>query len=94
MQRGHIIANSLGGGTGLDRRNLMPLYTAINSPTMSKIEASVASRIGNDQTMYYSVTPQYSGENLVPTSVVISWGSMINGTERYGYARKRSVMVY
>ncbi|MGW5425740.1 DNA/RNA non-specific endonuclease [Streptomyces sp. NPDC004059] len=68
MQRGHILANQL-GGTGLDRRNLLPLYTAVNSPRMSAVEKVVADRIANHETMYYEVTAGYTGENLVPDSV-------------------------
>ncbi|MGW5457259.1 DNA/RNA non-specific endonuclease [Streptomyces sp. NPDC003996] len=78
MQRGHILANQL-GGTGLDRRNLLPLYTAVNSPRMSAVEKVVADRIANHETMYYEVTAGYTGDNLVPDSVNISWWSMTTG---------------
>jgi RHS repeat-associated protein len=78
MQRGHLLANIL-GGTGLDKRNLMPLYSRVNSPDMSTVEGDIANRIEKGETMYYSVSPNYSGGNLVPDSVTISWKSITNG---------------
>ncbi|MEV6791740.1 DNRLRE domain-containing protein [Streptomyces sp. NPDC051320] len=78
MQRGHLLANIL-GGTGLDKRNLMPLYSKVNSPDMSAVEGDIASRIEKGETMYYSVSPNYTGGNLVPDSVTISWKSITNG---------------
>ena len=71
MQRGHLLGRQL-GGVGDDRRNLVPLYAAVNSPIMSGYESQVADAIGAGQTVYYTVTPQYEGDNPIPVSITMN----------------------
>ncbi|MFG2417185.1 LamG-like jellyroll fold domain-containing protein [Streptomyces goshikiensis] len=82
MQRGHLIAKSL-GGSGEDLRNLVPLYNKANSPDMSNYERNIARRVQRGETVYYSVTPEYSGDNPVPVRVHLGW---IGDREGAGYA--------
>ncbi|NUP45883.1 MAG: hypothetical protein HOW97_01000 [Catenulispora sp.] len=71
MQRGHLLARQL-GGAGDDRRNLVPLYAAVNAPIMSGYETEVANAIQAGQTVYYTVTPQYEGDDPIPVSITMN----------------------
>ncbi|MET9652164.1 LamG-like jellyroll fold domain-containing protein [Streptomyces sp. NPDC006460] len=83
LQRGHLIAKSL-GGSGEDPRNLVPLYHRSNAPDMSKVEADLAKRVETGETLYYSVTPEYIGNNPIPVRIHMGW---IGNREGAGYAR-------
>ncbi|MFD3337341.1 LamG-like jellyroll fold domain-containing protein [Streptomyces sp. NPDC058700] len=83
LQRGHLIAKSL-GGSGEDPRNLVPLYNKSNSPDMSNTERDLARRVEGGETLYYSVTPQYAGNNPIPVRLHLGW---IGNREGAGYAR-------
>ncbi|MFJ3582348.1 LamG-like jellyroll fold domain-containing protein [Streptomyces sp. NPDC090127] len=82
LQRGHLIAKSL-GGSGEDARNLVPLYNKSNAPDMSNIERELARRVEGGETLYYSVTPQYIGNNPIPARLHLGW---IGNREGAGYA--------
>lgn len=83
MHRGHLLANRL-GGTGEDRRNLTPLYATVNLSTMRKVENSIAGRLDAGDTMYYEVSPHYSGNSLVPDNVGYFWKDVTSGESDYG----------
>jgi hypothetical protein len=68
FERGHLLARQL-GGVGNDVRNLVPLYPKANDPGMKKWEDIIAAAINADQTVYFTATPQYSGNSPIPTSV-------------------------
>ncbi|WP_258024269.1 LamG-like jellyroll fold domain-containing protein [Streptomyces bambusae] len=82
LQRGHLIAKSV-GGSGEDARNLVPLYNKSNAPDMSSIEARIARRVESGETIYYSVTPEYVGDDPIPVRIHIGW---IGNREGAGYA--------
>lgn len=82
MDRGHLLAGQL-GGSGEDLRNLVPLFPQANRTVMKKNEGRIAARIQAGETMYYSVTPEYEGANLVPVRLHLGWIGNLGGA---GYA--------
>ncbi|WP_405806579.1 DNRLRE domain-containing protein [Streptomyces sp. NBC_00210] len=76
--RGHLLANAL-GGSGEDRRNLVPLYGKPNMSQMRRVENQIAKRIAAGETMYYQVMPRYTGDNGAPDTLDISWKSITTG---------------
>ncbi|MEU6879181.1 DNRLRE domain-containing protein [Streptomyces sp. NPDC046712] len=72
MNRGHLLARQL-GGSGTDRRNLVPLYRAANSPEMSTQEQKIADAIAAGNTVFYSSVPVYENEsNPIPLGVTMT----------------------
>ncbi|MET9465969.1 LamG-like jellyroll fold domain-containing protein [Streptomyces sp. NPDC006544] len=71
LDRGHLIARSL-GGSGEDLRNLTPLYYTANQVVMYATEKKIAAMV-KKETVYYSVTPEYVGSNPVPMRLYIGW---------------------
>ncbi|MFB6552021.1 DNRLRE domain-containing protein [Streptomyces sp. NPDC056405] len=78
VQRGHMLAKSL-GGSGTDRRNLVTLYSKVNSPFMSTFESEIARRVESGETIWYSVRAHHTGDNTMPDSLSIYWQSMTTG---------------
>ncbi|MEE1820624.1 DNA/RNA non-specific endonuclease [Streptomyces sp. BE20] len=75
LNRGHLLARQL-GGDGLDRRNLVPLYSLVNVSTMKRYENRVKAAVDSGESVYYAVRPVYDGDNTIPTSIVmIAWGN-------------------
>jgi DNA/RNA non-specific endonuclease len=71
----HLIAASL-GGSGIDLRNLVPLYTAANSPMMyNYIEAVVKEHVEAGERVYYDVVPEYAGPGPVPDGMYFYVGT-------------------
>ncbi|MDD6827480.1 MAG: DNA/RNA non-specific endonuclease, partial [Oscillospiraceae bacterium] len=69
--RGHLLGKQL-GGSGKDPRNLVTLYqNPVNSPVMRDFETSVRRVVEKGQTVNYSATPVYKGEELIPSAVTI-----------------------
>lgn len=68
MVRGHLLGKQL-GGSGTDRRNLVPLYTGVNSPYMRDFENEVATRIKGGDTIWYSTQAHYAGDNPISDSL-------------------------
>ncbi|MFF0047137.1 DNA/RNA non-specific endonuclease [Streptomyces sp. NPDC005498] len=72
MNRGHLLARQL-GGSGTDRRNLVPLYRTANSPEMSTQEQKIADSIAAGNTVYYSSVPVWgSDSNPIPLGVTMT----------------------
>ncbi|MFD0335487.1 DNA/RNA non-specific endonuclease [Streptomyces erythrogriseus] len=69
--QGHLLARQL-GGDGEDRRNLVPLYARVNTPEMRDIETEIAGRIQGNETILYSVIPDYGSGGNVPTSLTLT----------------------
>ncbi|MGW0084406.1 golvesin C-terminal-like domain-containing protein [Streptomyces sp. NPDC003393] len=82
--RSHLLANRL-GGTGLDRRNLTPLFSDVNHPIMwNTVEKEVVGRLGSGHTMYYEVSAGYSGNSLEPYRLSYFWKDITTGETEYG----------
>lgn len=71
LERGHLLARQL-GGSGADRRNLVPPYPAANDPGMRREEDKVANAINAGNTVYYAVFANCSGNNTLPDSITIT----------------------
>jgi hypothetical protein len=85
MDRAHLLANRT-GGTGLDRRNLTPLYSDVNHPDMwNAVEKGVIGRLNRNDTMYYEVSVSYSGDSLVPDRLSYFWKDITTGQSDDGY---------
>lgn len=69
-QRGHLLANQL-GGSGNDIRNLVTLYRRPNHPGMSSVEFQVRRAVEAGETVDYWAIPIYSGDNLIPDAISI-----------------------
>lgn len=70
--RGHLLGNQL-GGSGDDPRNLVTLFqNPANHPAMSILEGQVRDAVESGQTVIYTATPIYQGDNLVPSGITIS----------------------
>jgi len=67
MNRGHLIAYSL-GGSNLEPKNFVPLYRTPNYPVMYwRVEDIVRQRVeAYQEQVYYSVTPRYDGLDPIP----------------------------
>lgn len=74
--RSHLIAFSLSGYND-DARNLITGAVKMNTPTMSKIENSVAKYVKDtDNAVLYEVTPYYKGSENVARGVQIRYKSI------------------
>jgi hypothetical protein len=82
MDRGHLLARSL-GGSGSDLRNLVSLYKTPNQIIMRAIEDQISEMVqGQGATVFYSATPSYNGANPIPTQVEINaWQITPQGPE-------------
>ncbi|WP_244258455.1 DNRLRE domain-containing protein [Streptomyces sp. Tu 2975] len=78
MNRGHLLANAL-GGSGTDRRNLVSLWATPNRSQMKKVENQVAKMVEAGDTVYYEVTAHYTGRNGAPDHLTINWLNMDTG---------------
>jgi hypothetical protein len=72
--RGHLLARWF-GGVGNDTSNLVPLYRTANEQMRSLVETPIANSLIGSNAKYtevvYSVTPHYSGDNLIPDYIEI-----------------------
>ncbi|MEV0777341.1 DNA/RNA non-specific endonuclease [Streptomyces sp. NPDC050433] len=78
MNRGHLLANRL-GGSGTEPRNLVSLWATPNRSQMKKVENKVAAMVEAGQTVYYEVNANYTGSNGAPDSLTITWLNMDTG---------------
>ncbi|MFE7571400.1 DNRLRE domain-containing protein [Streptomyces sp. NPDC057539] len=78
MNRGHLLANRL-GGSGTEPRNLVSLWATPNRSQMKKVENKVAAMVEAGQTVYYEVNANYTGSNGAPDSLSITWLNMDTG---------------
>ncbi|MFI9297720.1 DNRLRE domain-containing protein [Streptomyces gardneri] len=78
MNRSHLLGNQL-GGSGWDRRNLVPLWATANQVKMKAEETRVAKMVEAGNTVFYSVTPHYVDGRLSPTHLTIEWANMDTG---------------
>jgi YD repeat-containing protein len=69
--RGHLLGNQL-GGSGDIAGNLVTLQQDwVNSPVMRGYEWQVRSAVAAGETIQYSATPIYNGNNLIPRGVTL-----------------------
>jgi hypothetical protein len=69
--RGHLLARQL-GGSGSDPRNLVTMeQTPANSPVMRDFENQVRAAVEDGQTVDYSATPIYDGDNPIPQGITL-----------------------
>ncbi|HEY1016595.1 MAG TPA: DNA/RNA non-specific endonuclease, partial [Herpetosiphonaceae bacterium] len=67
--RGHLLGNQL-GGLGNIPHNLVGIYqNPVNVPQMVVLENSVRKAVEEGQTVTYSVTPIYDGDNPLPVEI-------------------------
>ena len=66
LQKGHLLANIL-GGRGDHAGNLAAIYASVNNGRMKSLEYQVRMAVEAGETVEYRVTPIYDGNNLVPT---------------------------
>ena len=70
--RGHLLGNQL-GGSGTEPRNLVTLHqNPANSPAMRGFENDTRAALDAGQTVDYSSTPVYRGDEPMPVGVTIS----------------------
>lgn len=70
--RGHLLGRQL-GGSGKDPRNLVTLHqNPVNTPVMSSFERQVRKAVEAGETINYSATPIYKGNQLLPSGVTLS----------------------
>lgn len=70
--RGHLLGRQL-GGSGKDPRNLVTLHqNPVNTPVMSSFERQVRKAVEAGETVNYSVTPIYKGNQLIPSGVTLN----------------------
>jgi RHS repeat-associated protein len=70
LDRGHLLANQL-GGVGDDRRNLVPLYPDANRGVMKGYEQEVKDAIDEGNTVYFYCKPNYDGDSPIPASITM-----------------------
>jgi len=69
--RGHLLAKQL-GGSGSEPHNIVTLFqNPVNTPFMSGYEALVRKAVESGEIVTYSVTPIYSGSELMPIAVTL-----------------------
>lgn len=67
--RGHLLGNQL-GGLGNVPHNLVSIYqNPVNVPQMVVLENAVRKAVEEGQTVTYSVTPVYEGDNPLPVRI-------------------------
>lgn len=70
--RGHLLGKQL-GGSGSDPRNLVTLHqNPVNTPVMSSFERQVRKAVEAGETINYSATPIYKGNELLPSGVTLN----------------------
>lgn len=69
--RGHLIANSL-GGSDLNPANIVPLYPCANQRVMAPIEERVRRSVRNGETIHYRVIANHTGNDPVPDMLRIT----------------------
>ncbi|VXB29721.1 conserved hypothetical protein [Flavobacterium sp. 9AF] len=69
-ERGHLLGAQFGGEGS--RRNIVPLFPQANDPGMKAYETLVRNAIDNGEAVDYTVVPNYTGTNPVPTSITIT----------------------
>jgi hypothetical protein len=69
--RGHLLGNQL-GGSGDIAENLVTLQQNwVNTPVMRGYESQVRAAVSAGESVQYSATPIYRGDNLIPRGVTL-----------------------
>ncbi|MFE2954493.1 DNA/RNA non-specific endonuclease [Embleya sp. NPDC059267] len=82
MERGHLLGRQL-GGSGVEMRNLVPIYSKANDPGMKKWEDKVAAALSNNDVVYYTSRPIYENPgSSIPTQIKLTAsGRTVNFSE-------------
>lgn len=70
MDRGHLIAYSL-GGSNKEKRNFVPLYHSPNQYMYTNYESIVKQRAEGGETIFYRVVPVYTVHKYIPCTVTL-----------------------
>ena len=69
--KGHLLGAQFGGSNS-DPENFVPLSKRTNTPDMRTLEGRIRKAVDVDgDTVEYTVTPNYTGSNLVPDSITL-----------------------
>ncbi|MBC2907009.1 DNRLRE domain-containing protein [Streptomyces cupreus] len=66
LNRSHLFARRF-GGSGTDRRNLVPLPWRVNQVDMAGWESAIEEELEKGNTVYYSMAASYEGNSTEPT---------------------------
>lgn len=78
--RGHLIAKQL-GGSGDEPKNLVTLYQyPVNDPYMNYYELKIRHALNKGETIRYRVVPQYSGQELIPETIILEARGIASNT--------------
>jgi hypothetical protein len=70
--RGHLLGAQLGGSGDIPENLVTLTQNPANNPVMLEFENSVRAAVENGETVNYTVTPIYVGDNPVPSSINLS----------------------
>ena len=71
--RAHLLAKSLGGPGGLDKRNFVTLTNrGANSPQMSGFERGIAKRVDAGEVIEFHAQPLYNDGVLPPSAILLT----------------------
>ncbi|SED95492.1 RHS repeat-associated core domain-containing protein [Streptomyces sp. TLI_105] len=66
MDRAHLLAREF-GGSGVDRRNLVPLPSDANQTSMAGWERAIREQLAQGKTVFYRIEASYVGNSTNPT---------------------------
>ncbi|MFG3504514.1 DNRLRE domain-containing protein [Streptomyces sp. NPDC047821] len=66
MDRAHLLAREF-GGSGTDRRNLVPLPDTVNQVSMAGWERAIREELAKGRTVFYRIEASYQGNSTNPT---------------------------
>ncbi|GHJ98418.1 hypothetical protein SY2F82_02160 [Streptomyces sp. Y2F8-2] len=66
LDRAHLVARQF-GGSGTDRRNLVPLPSDVNQDSMGDWEKAISDQLELGNTVYYEISASYQGDSTVPS---------------------------
>ncbi|MEU2742065.1 DNRLRE domain-containing protein [Streptomyces sp. NPDC007095] len=66
LDRSHLVARRF-GGSGTDRRNLVPLPSDVNQDSMGDWEEAISDQLEQKNTVYYEISASYQGDSTIPS---------------------------
>ncbi|MEU6987677.1 putative T7SS-secreted protein [Streptomyces sp. NPDC046324] len=83
--RAHLLGAQL-GGSNYNPANFVTMHAYANSPVMRHIENQIRAAVEAGETIQYSVTPRYNGNDKIPTGVYIE----AYGSDGFQFTQHRS----
>jgi len=68
--RGHLLAAFL-GGSNVDPRNFVTMFSRANSPVMRGYELQVSKAVKGGETVRYTVVAHYDGVSKIPSALTL-----------------------